>query len=204
MATLETIDPRIRRTRQMLHRAFQELLCEKSFDAISVQDLAERSTVNRATFYDHFPDKFALLEDLIGENFRTIFQSRMQGRVGACPNEVRQLILTVCDFLSEITGGCQKHRRQFAPIVEARIKTLVRDSLLAGLRESAGENLPADAELRATMASWAICGAAMEWSQEGKIPAEEFANAVLPLVFPTIQLPHRGVEVSKEGRKAGI
>lgn len=188
MATAETIDPRIRRTRQMLHRALQELLGEKSFEEISIQDLAERSTVNRATFYDHFTDKFALLEDLIGEDFRTIFQKRMQGRVGACPNEVKQLILTVCDFLSEINGGCQKHRRQFAPIVEARIKTLVRESLLTGLRESAGDELPADAELRATMASWAICGAAMEWSQQSEQSAEAFASAVLPLVFPTLQV----------------
>lgn len=42
------------RTRQLLHRAFTELLTEKSFEEITVHDIAERSTVNRATFYDHF------------------------------------------------------------------------------------------------------------------------------------------------------
>lgn len=184
----ETIDPRIRRTRQMLHRAFLELLNEKKFEDISVQDLAERSTVNRATFYDHFPDKFALLEDLIGEKFRNILQSRMQGKVGACPNEVRQLILTVCDFLSDLNRGCQKHGRQFAPTVEAKVKALVRDALMNGLRESTQSHLPANAELRATMASWAICGAAMEWSESQKPSADEFAAAVLPLVFPTLKV----------------
>ena len=60
------IDPRIRRTRQMLFQAFQDLLAEKTFDLISVQDIAERSTLNRATFYDHFTDKFALLEAMTG------------------------------------------------------------------------------------------------------------------------------------------
>ena len=187
-ASAEPLDPRIRRTRRMLHEAFLELLTEKGFEAISVQDLAERSTVNRATFYDHFTDKFALLEDLITEKFRSILEQRLQGRVGACPNEVRQLILTVCDFLSELNRGCQKHQRQFAPVVEDRIKALVRDSLRIGLRESAGKQLPPDADLRATMASWAICGAAMEWSQEPKQSAEAFADAVLPLVFPTLKL----------------
>lgn len=188
MATSESIDPRIRRTRLMLHRAFQELLAEKSFDAISVQDLAERSTVNRATFYDHFPDKFALLEDMIGEDFRTIFEARMQGRVGACPGEVRRLVLTVCDFLGKIEGGCQKHRRQFGPIVEARIKTLVREALITGLTESACGSPPEDVDLRATMASWAICGAAMDWSRDPKAAAEEFADSVVPLIFPTLQM----------------
>jgi len=188
MPTPETTDPRIRRTRQMLHRAFQELLGEKSFDAITVQDLAERSTVNRATFYDHFTDKFALLEDMIGEDFRTILEARMQGRVGACPGEVRRLVLTVCDFLNKVSGGCQKHRRQFGPIVEARMKTLVREALISGMTESSGGHLPADAGLRATMASWAICGAAMDWSQDPKVSAEEFADSVVPMIFPTIAL----------------
>ncbi len=42
---------------------FEELLGTKSLQAISVQDIAERSTLNRATFYDHYTDKFALFQD---------------------------------------------------------------------------------------------------------------------------------------------
>ncbi len=33
----------------MLFHAFQSLLAEKTFDLITVQDIAERSTLNRAT-----------------------------------------------------------------------------------------------------------------------------------------------------------
>ncbi len=73
------VDPRIRRTRQMLFQAFQDLLAEKTFDQISVQDISERSTLNRATFYDHFTDKFALLEAIIGERFSTLIDARMAG-----------------------------------------------------------------------------------------------------------------------------
>ena len=96
-------DPRVRRTRQMLHEAFKTLLAEKGFEAISVQDIAERSTVNRATFYDHFTDKFALLEDMFGEEFRATFLRRMEGVTGTCPGAIRQLILTVCDFVSDLS-----------------------------------------------------------------------------------------------------
>ncbi len=80
------LDPRIRRTRQLLFRALAELLMEKSFDEISVQDIAERSTVNRATFYDHFTDKFALLEAKIAEDFRERFESRTGGHGGELPH----------------------------------------------------------------------------------------------------------------------
>src|SRR5271156_3464929 len=87
------VDPRIRRTRQMLFQAFQDLLAEKAFDLISVQDITERSTLNRATFYDHFTDKFALLEAMIGERFSTMIDLRVTGNAGGCEASLRQLIL---------------------------------------------------------------------------------------------------------------
>src|SRR6201995_1014466 len=128
------MDPSIRRTRQMVFQAFQEFLAEKTFDQISVQDPAERSTLNRATFYDHFTDKFALLEAMIGERFTMLINARLAGNVDTCEASLRQLILAACDFLAEVSSGCQKHQRQFEPIVESRVKAIMRESLLEGLR----------------------------------------------------------------------
>ena len=169
------IDPRIRRTRQMLFQAFEELLTEKCFDQISVQDLAERSTLNRATFYDHFTDKFALLEAMIGERFSTLVDLRVTGIAGGCEASLRQLILAACDFLAGVSSGCQKHQRQFEPIVESRVKGIIREALLEGLRSDHAKG----AELRATMVSWAITGAALQWSRKREVSADELADAIL-------------------------
>jgi AcrR family transcriptional regulator len=177
------IDPRIRRTRQMLYQAFQELLAEKSFDQISVQDLAERSTLNRATFYDHFTDKFALLEAMMGERFTALIEARMAGAERTCETSLRQLILAACDFLAEVASGCQKQQRQFEPMVESRVKAIMGASLLEGLRKH-GAKAP---ELKATMVSWAITGAALQWSRERNISADELAEAVLPTVHTALQ-----------------
>ena len=62
----ETLDPRVRRTRQLLQEALRKLLKIKEFDKISVQDISDAATVNRATFYDHYDDKFGLLECMVG------------------------------------------------------------------------------------------------------------------------------------------
>jgi AcrR family transcriptional regulator len=182
----ENIDPRIRRTRQMLYQALNELLAEKSFEAISVQDIAERSTVNRATFYDHFADKFALLEQMIEERVRAHFVDRMAGAEPGCASAHKQLMLSVCDFLAEISSGCQKHQKQFEPVVETRVKAVVREFLLAGFRKQGVKK--ADAELRATLASWALCGAALEWSRHKSMSAEVLAETVLPLIRPVLQV----------------
>lgn len=184
------LDPRIKRTRQLLHRAFTELLAEKSFEEISVQDIAERSTVNRATFYDHFPDKFALLEDIIAESFQAMLCGRMAGSMGTCPESVKQLIRAVCDFFADLASTCPKHQRQFAPVAESKIKSLLRDFLLVGLRQTIPEGSKGELELRATMASWAICGAALEWSHTKTASMETFADSVFALVSTTLQLTY--------------
>src|SRR6202162_1103741 len=177
------LDPRIRRTRQMLFKAFQDLLTEKTFQLITVQDIAERSTLNRATFYDHFTDKFALLEAMMGERFQTLIAARIAGNEGTCEASLRQLILAACDFLAEVSSGCQKHQRQFEPIVESRVKAIMRESLLEGLRNHKAKS----PELRATMISWAITGAALQWSRERETSADKLADAVLPTVHTALQ-----------------
>src|ERR1700756_2229442 len=70
------LDPRVRRTRKMLRDALASLLKKKDFDKISIGDIAEESTLNRATFYDHYPDKFALLECLVGSQFQELIAQR--------------------------------------------------------------------------------------------------------------------------------
>ena len=70
MPAVNEADPRVKRTRKLLEDALMELLAEKSFDAITVQDIADRSTVNRATFYTHFVDKYELFAGSAREWFR--------------------------------------------------------------------------------------------------------------------------------------
>ena len=50
-----------------------ELAREKPLDSITVQDIAARAEVNRATFYAHFEDKYALLN----YTAREMFQARL-------------------------------------------------------------------------------------------------------------------------------
>ena len=50
-------DIRVRRTKQNIVNAFVALTKEKSIDAITVQEIADKAMVNRATFYAHYRDK---------------------------------------------------------------------------------------------------------------------------------------------------
>lgn len=58
-------DRRITRTKTALHQALLDLVKEKSYSTISVEEIVQRANLGRATFYLHYKDKEdLLLEDL--------------------------------------------------------------------------------------------------------------------------------------------
>jgi AcrR family transcriptional regulator len=72
----ERIDPRILRTRQFLRDALIDLIKEKGFDAVQVQEITERAKLNRATFYMHYRDKNDLLVKSMQETLAQLEQDR--------------------------------------------------------------------------------------------------------------------------------
>lgn len=58
------MDRRILKTRQDIREAFITLLKVKTFEEMTVKDLAEVANINRATFYKHYEDKHDLLASI--------------------------------------------------------------------------------------------------------------------------------------------
>lgn len=52
---------RIQKSRKLLHQALISLILEKSYESITVQQILDRASVGRSTFYTHFRDKDELL-----------------------------------------------------------------------------------------------------------------------------------------------
>jgi AcrR family transcriptional regulator len=57
MAPDATADRRVRRTRTLLHTALIELILERGYDHVTVQDILDRADVGRSTFYHHYQSK---------------------------------------------------------------------------------------------------------------------------------------------------
>src|SRR5258708_533713 len=130
----DRLDPRVRRTRQLLQDALRRLLEQKGFDNISVQDITEAATLNRATFCAHYPDKFALLEELIRVSFLQLLAQRNVRFDSTCSSAVKAIILTLCDYLVEVQKSHSSDRLQFKPFVEATVIDQIRLVLLEAFR----------------------------------------------------------------------
>jgi AcrR family transcriptional regulator len=181
----QRLDPRIRRTRQLLQEALRKLLEQKEFDKISVQDITESATVNRATFYAHYDDKFALLGELIRVTFLDLLAQRGAKFDGGC---FHVIILAVCDYLSELQKSHSFNQHQFEPFVEATVIDQIRTVLLDGLqRHPVERSIPA--EMIAATASWAIYGAVKQWiNTADRVSAEEFVTIAVELVRPIVMV----------------
>ncbi|MGR2780420.1 TetR/AcrR family transcriptional regulator [Bacillus subtilis] len=66
------VDRRVQKSQEAIKKAFIELLSEKSFDHITIQDISDRANVGRRTIYDHYIDKFDLLDKLIEEHINEL------------------------------------------------------------------------------------------------------------------------------------
>jgi len=185
------VDPRVKRTRQLLQQALMDLMKEKSFQSITVQDIAERATINRVTFYAHFVDKDALLEYTMREMIRQELRRQVPEGTPFSPESLTRLILTVCEFLTEMSHQCTPPHSQFEPLMEKQIKAELYEVLHGWLVESSSRGRLSHhptPEQAAMVTSWAIYGAAVQWSQqEHPEPAKEFVRQVLPLILANLQ-----------------
>jgi AcrR family transcriptional regulator len=176
----ESMDPRILRSRRMLMDSLARLLDKKEFDDISIQEIADEATLNRATFYLYYPDKNALLEAMTAARFRELIARRGLS-FSNCDGALRAIALGVCDYLAESTG-CPSQlvkmplERSIIPVVEGMFRVGAgKHAMRPGV----------DPELLAATVAWAIFGAARRWYQTpDRIPAEEMAAKIEAMVKP--------------------
>jgi AcrR family transcriptional regulator len=193
-------DPRIRRTRKLLQGALGTLMRTKSFDEISVQDITDAATVNRATFYDHYTDKYALLDAMIAGGFHELLYERQLRYETGCPAALGAIIRATCDFQTQAhSGGECERQTAFEPLMDAAIVAAIRRMLMEGLerkqrlspeepsaRHPEDPSAP-DREMVAAAASWAIAGGVKQWlSMPDRPPVDTFVPQLLQLVLPML------------------
>jgi AcrR family transcriptional regulator len=93
-------DERIRRTHQRLGSALVELIQEKPIDDVTVQEVLDRASVGRSTFYLHFRNKNDLLLSQL-EEFLEMMSTALSIR-----KEASHRVVPVAEFFAHI--GKQK------------------------------------------------------------------------------------------------
>ena len=182
---LNGADPRVKRTRQLIMQAFTELLAEKSFHAITVQDVAERATVNRATFYAHFEDKYALMDHYVRTGFQQMLAAKLPTVFPVTVDNLHRLTRTVLEHLAQFHGYCRASDKQQAELVLEAMQNELYQFILNWLSEAPPAHHPGQAtvDTAAMVMSWAIFGVSVQWSSGPRtVSADQMAQQVVTVL----------------------
>src|SRR5690625_2936353 len=91
-------DLRTLRTRHFIIEAFIALAAKKDFEAISVKEITEEAMINRATFYNHFIDKYDLLEQVIAENLARKLNCEQKKTFLSLEETIQQVFVSLVSF----------------------------------------------------------------------------------------------------------
>jgi len=172
------VDPRVTRTRKLIRDALTSLIAEKSFEAITVQDIAERATINRATFYLHYTDKFALLDALVREDFAAHLVQGDPLNIGS----VQSMLLVIGSNVFAYIASKKKCRidRDF----ESQVQRTMETELTAFLT-------PAFGHRPSMLIASALAGAAMNWRHQAP------KSPTAPIVTDIVEILVEGVKTRR-------
>jgi AcrR family transcriptional regulator len=179
-------NPRVKRTRDLIINAFISLVTKKGFDSITVKDITTAATINRATFYAHFTDKYALLDTVIVEKFSEIFSHKLLGEMYLNENTIRILILCVCEYFDLVKSTCKCGFDSILPLIGDKIADELYSTIYALLIKDheLGKNEQIRAQLVATMMSTSIYNVIYKWEvQKRPIPQELIISEIIGYVF---------------------
>lgn len=179
-------DRRIQRTRQLLQKGFVEVIREKGFAAMSIQDIAERANVSRGTFYIHYTDKYMLLDQIVRGNFGQMLTDAVPPDPRWDKGTLRLIVLTVFECFEMK----YKHRQPTSRLPVAQLEQTIHGELTNYLTRLIkkdhcdGIHEAAQLEARARVVTWAILGPAIEWAQEPvTISKDQMAYAILSVIM---------------------
>lgn len=161
------VDKRILRTRQMLRQAFFELMQEKEFQQVTVQDITERATINRATFYAHFADKYELFDHAIRSRFQDHLEKEMPSADRLTYDNLYALSLATLTFFQEFIGHCAPSKRQSELPFEKQIQQHLYAVILDWLEHHNPLQIPTNTspELVATTTSASILASVLQYAR---------------------------------------
>lgn len=98
------VDRRILKTQKALRKSLYELILEKGYDDISIQDITDHANLGRATFYLHYREKDDLFEDVLREVSDAFFLTLTNEEIQQNPYLNENALKRMFDYSEEFYG----------------------------------------------------------------------------------------------------
>ncbi len=184
-------DRRSQRTHRLVISAMLELMAEKSYDAITVQDLLDRANIGRSTFYSHYFDKEDVLASLAEQMLEMLSQQFSQRNAGQGIIPSLELFQHALQNQQHFRAMLRGHAREVLwDAAQASLSRTIEQTLAATLATKRSPSVPL------TVMSQYLAGAflnLLKWWLEAEMPYspaqmdEMFQQLALPGVWATVE-----------------
>jgi AcrR family transcriptional regulator len=179
------LDRRKVRTRRMLSDALIQLILEKGYEGVTIQDITDRADLRRATFYLHYRDKEELLLSALAETFDALVQ-QIEPLMKADALGGKMQLETFLVTFKHVEENHNLYRIILGGQGAAPIARRIRDYLAGHIQQGLTSLKPEDVPLE-VLANY-IAGAELAliswWLEQGRpYPAEHMAVMAQRLVL---------------------
>ncbi|MDR0268636.1 TetR/AcrR family transcriptional regulator [Paenibacillus sp.] len=183
------MDRRTIKTREAIIEAFVGLMREKSFDKITINEIADRANVNRGTVYLHYTDKFDLLEQCIETYLQRLFE-------GCVPSGSMNTISPKTSLLQTLKH-LEEHFFIYSTLITSKGVPAFRNRLIFIMKKGVEDQINifgaasgVNQEITVQFLASAAVGL-LEWwiVQDKPYPAEEMVDQLLLLFGRHLMLP---------------
>jgi AcrR family transcriptional regulator len=179
-------DLRIIKTHKALTDAFWQLLSEKKFEDITVNELCDRAMVRRATFYKHFADKYDFFAFLVRAK-QAEFDTQIRKQVNN--TDPRSFYIGIIRHAIDFLNSNKKlvktvlESNMLPTVVEILSKQVTSD-ITQKLKEDAkqGIPLPASPQVMAQFFTGALIYTLMWWVTQKKVSEAKLMQELTSLL----------------------
>lgn len=147
---------RMTRTKESIFEALLELMKEKDFEKITIQNLTERAQINRATFYAHFQDKYELLDEIIGNSVEELIQKHTNGVCAFTKENMLQLVYAAFEFHQRVKVKCRRNYDRIIPLLCSQLINALKQYLNRCLEKTNSEERSFFVQIYASMINDAV------------------------------------------------
>lgn len=188
MQNTGTIDIRKVKTRKSIIESFNLLMQKKRFDSIRVSDITTTAMINRATFYDHFADKYELFEVATKEGLLQHVKMELDENKTFCENTLKNIFLSLTRFHHKLSDTCSRNYTELTANTDDILRVEVKQVLLEILKPRFQFKKQSELENTASLLSWMLVGAAFEWKSQSHQDPETYFDQTMKSILQTIQL----------------
>ena len=186
--SIESVDLRVRRSRENLIEAICKLTKDRPLQKISVREITEEAMVNRSTFYAHFVDKYDLFTIAIGQRMRHDLAAELSDATGFTYTSLRTLILVGGNMMTGISNNCQQvSMGELIPVFMKEMEHSIYE--VVSLWANTLTISKAEAKTLAMFTTGAIFGAVLLWGQQSDNTQsiDELADQIMPLLMEGVR-----------------